>query len=377
MTAVVQHPAGLCSLTRGVFNICQNSSVAIDFISIASAGNASDFGDATASGTQSTGSTHAHGGIDEFFPRRPELYSPTGRPILIGANVGDRCIMGGGESPSPSSVIDTVQISTLGNSTSFGNLIGNAHDLIHSAASTTRMIWAGGTGPVDTIQYVQFATKGNAADFGNLLTNTRSSGGHTNNTRALRGGGFTPGLVNTIDYWTMATLGNSTDFGDMTNSRGAHTAAGSDTRTIFAGGYTGSDVDTVDYVTTDSTGDATDFGDLSGAASSVGSTSSSTRLLVAGGSAGSYSEVIDYFTIANTGNATDFGNLTVARTVATARASNKTRGIIIGGYVSPGADTNVMDYVTIASTGNAADFGDLRIATRGQGGYSNSHGGLS
>ena len=36
-----------------------------------------------------------------------------------------------------------------------------------------------------------------------------------------------------------------------------------------------------------------------------------------------------------------------------------------------------MDYVTIASTGNAADFGDLRIATRGQGGYSNSHGGLS
>ena len=371
--------AGLSDTVRGYCAGGQTPSITnrIERITIASAGNATDFGDLTVARDAVTGNTTRHGGLSQFNPRAPELYSPTGRPILIGANVGDRCIMGGGESPSPSSVIDTVQISTLGNSTNFGNLIANAHDLTHSAASTTRMIWAGGTGPVDRIQYVQFATKGNAADFGNLLTNTRSSGGHTNNTRALRGGGFTPSLVNTIDYWTMATLGNATDFGDMTNSRGANTAAGSDTRTIFAGGYTGSDVNTVDYVTTASTSNATDFGDLSAASSSLGSTSSSTRLLVAGGSAGSYSDTIDYFTISSTGDATDFGNLTVGRTVVTARASNKTRGIFIGGYVSPGVDTNVMDYVTIASTSNATDFGDLSIATRGQGGYSNSHGGLS
>ena len=102
-----------------------------------------------------------------------------------------------------------------------------------------------------------------------------------------------------------------------------------------------------------------------------------SRGLFMGGENPTRLNTIDYVTIATAGNATDFGNLTVARTVATARASNKTRGIIIGGYVSPGADTTVMDYVTIASTGNAADFGDLRIATRGMGGYSNSHGGLS
>ena len=58
-------------------------------------------------------------------------------------------------------------------------------------------------------------------------------------------------------------------------------------------------------------------------------------------------------------------------------ASNATRGVFGGGYISPAdANTNVMEFITIASTGNAADFGDLLSAARQLGGISDSHGGL-
>ena len=353
----------------------------IDYVTIATTGNATDFGDVSGASTFASGGTsNGHGGIVLGELQRPYVYySPTGKIVPRGGGVGDICIVGGGESPSPSNVIDVVQISTLGNAQDFGDLYDPQHDLMSSMASANRILFPGGTGPSNIIQYVEFDSKGNAADFGDLTVATRSSCGHGNDTRGVNGGGYTPSASNVIDYVTFATIGNAADFGDLTVGVGGLMASGSNTRSLFGGGYDLSvNRNEISYITTASTGNATDFGDLTVARNSGSSFSSSTRSLFAGGSGPSpYLDVIDYVTIASTGNATDFGDLTVARIALGPRGSNQTRGLTLGGYQSPGTDSDVIDYVTIASTGNAADFGNLTVARRTSGGYSNGHGGLS
>jgi len=52
------------------------------------------------------------------------------------------------------------------------------------------------------------------------------------------------------------------------------------------------------------------------------------------------------------------------------------RGVFAGGH-SGSTNYDVIQYITIASTGDTTDFGDLTGATRGTGGTSNGHGGLS
>ena len=56
--------------------------------------------------------------------------------------------------------------------------------------------------------------------------------------------------------------------------------------------------------------------------------------------------------------------------------SNNTRGVLCGGFVAP-TNINSMQQITIQSTGNAVDFGDVSDKKRGNGGTSDSHGGLS
>ena len=87
---------------------------------------------------------------------------------------------------------------------------------------------------------------------------------------------------------------------------------------------------------------------------------SSTRGILAGGyrTPGSRTNIIQFVTISTTGNSTDFGDLTNP-TFAAAGASNATRGIISGGGEgSPVGKSNTIQFVTIATAGNAIDFGD-------------------
>ena len=92
---------------------------------------------------------------------------------------------------------------------------------------------------------------------------------------------------------------------------------------------------------------------------------SPTRGLIFGGYVSpGFAAEIDYVTIATTGNATDFGDTTIA-TAAGASCSSATRALFAGGYNStpaPSTKYNTIDYVTIASTGDATDFGDLSLA---------------
>ncbi len=263
-----------------------------------------------------------------------------------------------------SSAIEKINISTTGNSSSFGTL---TQDRGSSSCftSTTRGICVNGSAPStsNVLDYVTIASEGNAADFGDSTNSTRDSseGALGNNVRGIRGGGATPSHTNVIDYNFMASLGDSIDFGDLAAATRAGGAVSSTTRGLFAGGSAPGDHNVIQYVTISTTGNTTDFGDLTTTINSPAANSSSTRAVFMGNHSPSVVSTIDTVQIATTGNAADFGDITVARGDS-GSASNSIRGLCLGGTTGGGTLVNVIDYITIATFGNATDFGDLANA---------------
>ena len=261
----------------------------IDYVEIATTGNAVDFGDLTVA-----------------------------RYAIGSCSSSTRGLFGGGDltGPSNQNVIDYITIATTGNATDFGDLTV-ARNYMASFSNETRGIWAGGglgfagDSIENVIDYVSIASTGNATDFGDMTTAQGFGvGSCSSSTRGVFGGGSTAGgetATNVMGYLTIATTGNSTSFGDLTTSRKEiRGGISSGTRGVFAGG--GSNV--MDYVTIATTGNATDFGDLSGSATGSASTSSTVRGITHLGISGGFGNVIDYITIDTIGNATDFGDLT-------------------------------------------------------------------
>ena len=353
---------GTTGFTMGGYSGPATTNVIQRFI-MPSLGSMSDFGDLSRSVYDQKGGCGSHDGIDwgSVAVQRPSVtYMPgSGRALFFNGNAANR--------------IELFSIPTLGNTSDFGDCVEQAQTG-GSVGSVTRAVVGGGYSPSNTnlIQAIELQSQGNMFDFGDRTNSVQQVGGASNSTRGMFAGGET---VDVVDYITIATAGNATDFGNLSANRAAPAGMASSTRALFAGGYEPSRVDTVDYFTIGSTGNATDFGNLSATRSQMGSASSSTRGVTAGGSEPSIVNTMDYFTIASTGNATDFGNLTVARTTMKNGGSNSVRAVYCGG-ITP-SNSNVMDYVTIASAGDAADFGDL-IAASGQtsGVQGDSHGGL-
>ena len=336
----------------------------IDYVTITTTGDAADFGDLLST-TNPTGACVGHGGLDLDVIQRPSVtYMPgSGRVLLQGGNAPY-----GGK-------IEKFTITTLGGSVDFGDSFlggASARDLSAAVGSLTRAIFAGGDTPskTNTIDSIEFASEGNAADFGNLNESVAGSSGCSSTTRGVIGLGGNPSQYpGTIEYITMATAGNATDFGDMTVTRNATAATGSNTRGVFAGGQAPSASNVIDYVTIASAGNATDFGDLTGASTYKAGVSSATRGVFMGGDATAH---IEYVTIGSAGNGTDFGDLTNGNRRMLGGGSNSTRGVCFGGDPA----TTDMDYITIASAGDSTDFGDLSVARVATSGASDSHGGL-
>ena len=273
--------------SRGVFGGGQlanysNTNV-IDYITIANTGNATDFGDLTAS-----------------------------KLAVAACSNGTRGLFGGGNTGSRQNVIEYITIASTGNGTDFGDLT-IAREQLASCSSNTRGLFGGGTdsggSKSNVIDYVTIASTGNATDFGDLTVARDGLAACSSGLRGLFAGGNTS--KDTIDYVTIDTAGNAADFGNLTVARHNPAACSNNTRGLFGGGD-GSNV--IDYVTIDTTGDATDFGDLT-AGNSYGfaACSSGVRGVFAGGYTSGYTNVIDYVTIDTTGNAADFGDLTVGR----------------------------------------------------------------
>ena len=160
----------------------------LDYITIATTGNATDFGDLLAT-----------------------------NQLPAGAGGSTRGVIGGGyASGAFSNVIQYITIATTGNAVDFGDLLSTAYGL-GATSNDNRCLFAGNRNSSNVIQYVTTASTGNATDFGDLTTARDRTAGVANGTRAVFGGGGSGGSpLNTIDYVTIASTGNATDFGDLT-----------------------------------------------------------------------------------------------------------------------------------------------------------------
>ena len=205
----------------------------IDYITLASEGNAIDFGDINTS----TSNKYAHAS-------------------------STRGVWPGGASAT--NVIDYVEIGTLGNALDFGDLT-EAKQLAGSTSSPVRGVVAGGSTPskIDNVEFITISSKGNGTDFGKLTVKRQMASGMSNGTRAVHAGGSTPSYnIKTIDYYEIMTGGSSTDFGEMSITKGWCGTTSSKTRGIIAGGLNPTYQNLIEFITMSSTGNALNFGDL-------------------------------------------------------------------------------------------------------------------
>jgi hypothetical protein len=121
--------------TGGYVEGGSNSNV-IDYITMASTGNASDFGDMLSAKYYSAGA------------------SSTTRGLMAGGN-------------SNQNVIQYITIASTGNATDFGDLTVSKNGRA-GVCSKSRAVFGGGDTDTNVMDYVEIATTGNASDFGDL-----------------------------------------------------------------------------------------------------------------------------------------------------------------------------------------------------------------
>jgi len=272
---------------RGVFGTKETPGVftnTIEYINIASAGNALDFGD-----------------LSEIRRFNGSCSSSTRGLYFGGTNPGS--------TPGLQNDIDYITISSTGNTTVFGTL-SDSKRLVGGVSNSTRGVFAGGRTPtyINVIEYVTIAATGNAVDFGDLTAAKEDVGGCGSSTRGLFLGGSGPTSTNVIEFITIGTLGNAQDFGDLNAAGGARSSCCSNS---IRGIRAGADPRTnnIEYITIATLGNTADFGDLPAARNQSGAAASSTRAVFFGGYiAPAYVNTIEYVTISTQGNAVDFGD---------------------------------------------------------------------
>ena len=131
----------------------------IDYVTIASTGDAADFGD-----------------------------SQEIRENSAGCSNTTRAVFGGGTvSPTYVNTLDFVTIATLGDATDFGDLFQAVYSARGSSASHIRGNWNGGytTAYINIIQSITIATTGNSVDWGDMA---QKKGGYNSTTSDSHGG---------------------------------------------------------------------------------------------------------------------------------------------------------------------------------------------
>jgi hypothetical protein len=157
----VRYPAGFGSPTRAIWAGGRTNDSApatnknvIQYVTIASLGNATDFGDLTYGGSGGVYSTKA-------------VYSST-----------RGCMAGGVISPAYVNSIDYVTISTTGNSQEFGDLVG-ARSHLAAMSSKERGVFAGGYAPsgTNTMTTITISSTGDSKNFGDLYSSLAAPSG--------------------------------------------------------------------------------------------------------------------------------------------------------------------------------------------------------
>ena len=288
-----------------------------------------------------------------------------------------RGVIGGGYvAPLRVDDIEFVEISTLGNALSFGDLSA-VKAQPGPAADSTRGVFCGGMTPgaTNVIEYVTIVSSGNGIDFGDLTRTTNAPGALASSTRCVTAGGSTPSASNVIDYFEIQTLGDALDFGDLTSTTAGANGIPSPVRGVFSGGYSG-DRTRINFITISSKGNALKFGELSKGRGGAATGGNGVRGITACGDGNGHQNTIDYINIASEGNAIDFGDTGQTHTELMGSSCNSVRMLIAGGNSPSQSPMNDIDFITIATTGNGQDFGNLSRARRGPSSLSDSHGGL-
>ena len=209
LTVARSYLQGASNSTRGLFGggtTTSNTQVnVIDFVTIASTGNATDFGDTTVSHGSNSGDAVASttravfGGGDTALNTKTNVMdfvtiASTGNATdfgdliqpyaaLAGSSNSTRGIWGGGYPDPFTNVINYITIASTGNAEDFGDLTSNRAGLA-TMASSTRCVFAcgneSGAGATNRIDYVTISSTGNATDFGDAIDAATDTAGCSN-----------------------------------------------------------------------------------------------------------------------------------------------------------------------------------------------------
>ena len=201
LTVQMGRNGGASNNTRALFmGQLSNEGNVINFVTIASTGDALDFGD-----------------MSMNYEGPQALSNRT------------RLVFGGGTGPSPYpnlNNMDYVTIASTGNGNDFGDLIVAAYAKM-AFSNSTRGIYLGGNSGgsnTNTIEFINIASTGNAQDFGDISGTPAQMGGTVSNaTRGVFYGGYfvgSPNSNNTMEFITITSKGNSMSFGDLASEGG-------------------------------------------------------------------------------------------------------------------------------------------------------------
>jgi len=277
--------------SRGVFGVGTDTALTLDYITIATTGNATDFGDGWYLRESGGGASDGvkgfwYGGLNSAnivsnngysitFATQGNATNTIGQvsyPLARGSMCGngDYLIATGGQSSYNTNTSNQIlrwSTSSLGQAATFGNM--DATKMGHS-------MWN------DTSRYLTFSG--------------------TNSTADIAAGSFTTSGAS----WIAQLTGNGSQ---------PTGAAGDETRAITFNGTSGTQLDTV---VIQNNSNATSFGQLNTNFSKPGACTNATRIVFGGSGYGGTYNHMSHVTIATTGSGSDFGDLTVARYRATA-----------------------------------------------------------
>ncbi len=245
LTTTRSDSANFSSATRGIFagGLEPGRSTVMDYITISATGNAFDFGDLSdgteiaggvsnsirgliGGGTAATSTPLGSNKIEYVSIATLGNASDFGSLIaasnsgVFGLSSPTRGIFAGGYVPAATNTIEFVTISTTGDAKDFGDLTLARGGGAGGGNSIRGLFYTGYNFPAlrNNVDYITIASKGDAIDFGNAsAVRSEIHGSSSDANRAVFAGGNSN--TNAIDYFTIATTGDATDFGDLTQAR--------------------------------------------------------------------------------------------------------------------------------------------------------------
>ena len=160
----------------------------MDYVTIASTGNANDFGDLALA-----------------------------RVAVAPLQSSTKGLFAGGYSAN-TNIIEFITTASLGNAADFGELTTAGQYC--GGSNSVRGLAVSASPPNNTIEYVTMATLGNAVDFGDANYSAAQTSAVASPTRLVYAGGYiAPTSTNNMGYVQIMSLGNGIDFGNLTVSR--------------------------------------------------------------------------------------------------------------------------------------------------------------